>query len=180
MNGRTAGCANSAGSAGSPVLLHADTDGHTQDRQHKENSAAKEDCSVLLGKSERAQSVTGRARPRTGRSILRPRSIVTYFWEGPREPPIVAGSGIVTPTLPHPSPSLFHVSTQDVPVCTFKTSPCMRARRAHARAECQSCDVSVLMEFVLSPVETLFHNHNMGRVSTVKNNQVRIESACEM
>ena len=37
--------------------------GHTQDRQHKGNSAAKEDCSVLLGRSERAQSVAGRAQP---------------------------------------------------------------------------------------------------------------------
>ena len=62
----------------------------------KVNSAATEDCYVLLGRSKRSQSVTGRARPRTGKSILRPQRIVTHFLEGQRELPIVAGSGSVT------------------------------------------------------------------------------------
>ena len=71
----------------------------------KVDSAATEDCYVLLGRSKRSQSVIGRARPRTGRSILRPQRIVMYFWEGQREPPIVAGSAIVTPPSLPPLPS---------------------------------------------------------------------------
>ena len=46
-----------------PIGTRPHTQGHTQDRQHN---------SVLLGRSRRSQSVTGRAPPRTGRSILRP------------------------------------------------------------------------------------------------------------
>ena len=69
-----------------PIATRPHAHGHTQDRQHKGNPAGKEDCSVLFGRSERAQSFTGRAQPRAGRSILRPQRIVTYFWEGQREP----------------------------------------------------------------------------------------------
>ena len=62
-----------------PTATRPHAHGHTQDRQHKGNSAAKEDCSVILRWSDRTQSVTGRARPRMGRSTLRPQRIVTYF-----------------------------------------------------------------------------------------------------
>ena len=43
-----------------PVATRPHAHGHTQDRQHKGNSAAKEDCSALLRRSKRSQSVTGR------------------------------------------------------------------------------------------------------------------------
>ena len=49
-------------------------------RPHAHGHAATEDCSVLLGRSKISQSVTGRARPRTGRSILRPQKIERASW----------------------------------------------------------------------------------------------------
>ena len=55
-------------------------------------SAAKEVCSVHLGRSEGTLIVTRWAQPR----MARPKRIVLYFGEGQKEPQIVDGSGIVS------------------------------------------------------------------------------------
>ena len=74
-----------------PIATRPHAHGHTSNRQHNWNSVAKEDCSVFQRRSERTQSVTGRAQPRTGRSIPSPKRIVLYFWEGPRDHKVLPG-----------------------------------------------------------------------------------------
>ena len=74
------------------VLPHAQTYTATHTRPTTEGKfCCQSGLFCTFGRSDRTQSVTGRAQPRTGRSILRLQRILMYFWEGPRDHKVLLG-----------------------------------------------------------------------------------------
>ena len=80
-----------------PIATRLHTHGHTQDGQHKGNSAAKEDCSVQLGRSEKTQCYWEGTTPHGKVTSAATDDCYSLLGRSKRSQS-VACSGIVSPT----------------------------------------------------------------------------------